>query len=236
VSRKKFTVALIGPDGAGKTTVSRRLAAESKIPLTSIYMGVNADSSGLMLPTTRLLLAVKRARGRRPDLVAATERDRMRPRPRDPLRRTAAACKSAARLGVWLSEEWFRQLVAWWHSTVRGRVVLFDRHFFADYYDYDVAARHGSRPLSGRIHGFLLRHLYPKPDLVICLDAPADVLFARKGEGSVEWLANRREEYLRMREVMPHFAAVDASAPLAQVTDDVAEAISRFERGRARSK
>jgi hypothetical protein len=35
---------------------------------------------------------------------------------------------------------------------------------------------------------------------------------------------------------MPHFAAVDASAPLEQVTDDVAEAISRFERGRARSK
>jgi thymidylate kinase len=234
VSTRKFTVALIGPDGAGKTTVSRRLAAESTVPLTSIYMGVNSDSSGLMLPTTRLLLALKRARGGRPDMVAATERNRRQPRPRDPLRRSAAACKSAARLAVWLSEEWFRQLVAWWYSTVRGRVVLFDRHFFADYYDYDVAARHGARPLSGRVHGFLLRHLYPKPDLVICLDAPADVLFARKGEASVEWLANRRKEYLRMREVVPHFAAVDASASLEQVTADVAEAISSFERRRAR--
>jgi thymidylate kinase len=236
VNRKKFTVALIGPDGAGKTTVSRRLAADSKLPLTSIYMGVNSDASSLMLPTTRLLLAVKRARGGRPDMVAATGRDRRPPRPRDPLRRSVAACKSAARLAVWLSEEWFRQLVAWWYSTVRGRVVLFDRHFFADYYDYDVAARHGSRPLSGRIHGFLLRHVYPKPDLVICLDAPADVLFARKGEASVDWLANRRGEYLRLREVVPHFAAVDASAPLEQVTADVAEAITGFERQRAGSR
>jgi thymidylate kinase len=235
VSRKKFTVALIGPDGAGKTTISRRLVAESRTPLTAIYMGVNADSSGLMLPTTRLLLAIKQAGGSRPDPGPVTEPDRRHPRPRGPVRRAAGACKSAARLTVWLSEEWFRQLVAWWYSTVRGRVVLFDRHFFVDYYDYDVTARHGSLPLSRRIHGFVLRHLYPKPDLVIYLDAPAEVLFARKGEASVEWLARRREEYLRMREVVPHFAAVDASAPPEQVTTDVAEAISSFECLKARS-
>ena len=41
------------------------------LPVKRIYMGVNLEASSLMLPTTRLLLAAKRARGRRPDLVAA---------------------------------------------------------------------------------------------------------------------------------------------------------------------
>jgi thymidylate kinase len=222
------TVALIGPDGAGKTTVSRRLERELGMPVKSIYMGVNLDSSGLLLPTTRLLLALKRARGRKPDMVASSDRDARRPRPRGFLRRSAAGAKSGARLGVWLGEEWFRQLVAWYHARLRGRVVLFDRHFYADYYAYDIAPGNGDRRLTSRIHGFLLERVYPKPDLVICLDAPAEVLYARKREASVEWLRRRRDEYLRIADVVPHFVRVDASRPIDEVTRDVARAIVTF--------
>lgn len=224
---------LVGPDGAGKTTISRRLPAVLDLPLTSLYMGINGDVSAPLLPTTRAALALKRARGDAPDMVASTLRGERKPRPRGALRRSAAALKSGARLSVWMSEEWFRQLVAWYHRRLRGRVVVFDRHFFADYYDYDIAGRNGRPPLAGRIHGFVLEHLYPKPHLVICLDAPAELLFERKGEASVEWLARRREDYLRMREVVPHFVRVDASKPLDEVTASVASAIRRFDEARA---
>src|SRR3954454_5666071 len=66
-----ISVALIGPDGAGKSTITERLEREPlPAPVKRIYMGVNLQAGGLMLPTTRLALAIKTARGRRPDMVA----------------------------------------------------------------------------------------------------------------------------------------------------------------------
>ncbi|MGH3091699.1 MAG: hypothetical protein ACRDOG_05135, partial [Gaiellaceae bacterium] len=55
-----FTVALIGPDGAGKTTVARRLEGSLEGPVKYLYMGVNPDASNHLLPTTRLAHALKR--------------------------------------------------------------------------------------------------------------------------------------------------------------------------------
>jgi thymidylate kinase len=225
--RRAFTVALIGPDGAGKSTVSQRLDDLLPVPVKRIYMGVNLEASGLLLPTTRLVFAIKRARGQRPEMVGSSEMKGPTRRSGGPLRRGAAAVKSGARLVAWVSEEWFRQVVAWYH-TRRGSVVVFDRHFFADYYPYDVANASRDRPLSSRIHGFLLSRVYPKPDLTICLDAPSEVLWSRKQEAPVEWLEGRRRQYLAMGEMLPHFVIVDAQQPLGEVTREVARVIRGF--------
>ena len=56
------TVALIGPDGAGKTTVARKLADVLPVPVRYLYMGVSTDSSNVMLPTTRIIAARIRSR------------------------------------------------------------------------------------------------------------------------------------------------------------------------------
>ena len=45
----------------------------------------------------------------------------------------------------WIAEEWFRQAVAGLRAAPRA-VVIFDRHFFCDYYAYDVVPRHGPGP------------------------------------------------------------------------------------------
>ena len=44
----------------------------------------------------------------------------------------------------------------------------------------------------------MLNYIFPKPDLVICLDAPGEVLFSRKAEGTIELLEQRRQEYLQV--------------------------------------
>jgi thymidylate kinase len=222
-----FTVALIGADGAGKTTISGRLQEALPFPVKSIYMGVNLDTSALMLPTTRLVVAIRRARGTRPNMLGTVD-----PRKAEERISVARRLKAGLRLLNWVAEEWFRQIVAWSY-TRRGNVVIFDRHFFPDYYAHDIADMNVRRPLTNRIHGFLLRRVYPKPDLVICLDAPAEILHARKREEATpEWLERRRLEYLEIKDVLPHVAVVDASRPLDEVVRDVARVICEFRASR----
>ena len=52
-------VALIGCDGAGKTTVAEMLMSRHPFPVRYVYMGVNAASSNISLPTTRLVYEMK---------------------------------------------------------------------------------------------------------------------------------------------------------------------------------
>lgn len=188
-------------------------------------MGVNLEASTLMLPTTRLLLAAKRVRGGRPDLVASSLRD-VGERPAAPAGR-GAALRSTARMGVWMTEEWLRQLVALGHG-LRGRIVVFDRHFLLDYYHADVASGPGAGPRRGaaqRLHGWMLQRVYPKPDLVILLDAPAEVLHARKPEATVAWLEQRRQQYLELAPLVPEFVVVDVDRPLEAAVSEVVAAI-----------
>ncbi len=221
-----LTVALVGADGAGKTTIALEVVRRLPPPARYLYMGVNLEASRVMLPSTRLLLELKRLSGGRPDMSA----------PRAPTSspstrggssgRALAGLRMDLRFANQIAEEWFRQLIAWYHVR-RGAVVIFDRHFVWDYYSSFSSAADGGTSRMRRWHDQLLRRLYPRPDLVICLDAAAEVLFERKGDGTVEERERRRQEYLQHGAVTENFVLVDVDRPSEVVIGEVTDLILR---------
>ena len=215
------SIALIGPDGAGKTTITRMLAESRLLPLKSIYMGIDISASNVALPTSRLVERLRTHLAKKSAPAARRRRGSgTRTRPRG-LRGSAWA---AARLANRLADEWYRQAASWWHQS-RGFTVLYDRHFAFDF--APEVAGDQVEPFDRRLHRWCLDHLYPSPDLVIFLDAPGEMLFARKGELTPSELERRRQAFLQVGRRMPSFIRVDATRPLEDVYSEVAGHVLR---------
>jgi thymidylate kinase len=220
------SVTLIGPDGAGKTTITQMLAASSVLPCRYLYMGVNIASSNTALFTSRLAERLKQ-RGQRREASRAPQSSApagaaRRPRMTHALRKRVRA---AARLANLSADAWYRQGISWYYQ-LRGLVVLYDRHFVFDFAP-EIAAESGEA-VERRLYRWWITHLLPRPDLVVFLDAPGEVLFARKGELSVAELERRRQGFLRQGERVRNFVRVDATRPLDVVYAEVVEHIVRF--------
>jgi thymidylate kinase len=90
----------------------------------------------------------------------------------------------------------------------RGRLVLFDR------YGYDALLpprRNYRRPRKGLARRWLLAHAAPAPNLVVLLDAPGEVLHARKQEQAVSVLEDERQGYLTLVSRLRNATVVDAT-------------------------
>ena len=183
---RSLTVALLAPDGGGKTTLATELAQTFYLPSRYIYMGSNIEASTVGLPTTRWI----QSRSKRP--------------------------KSARQLPAWalarglrfvnnLAEQWYRYGTSYYHK-IRGRLVLFDRYIYDSRLDASAKT-----PLKTRARRWLLSVAAPKPDLVVFLDAPGEVLYARKGEHSPEILEQQRQHYLGLQRHIPQMVVVDAT-------------------------
>jgi thymidylate kinase len=218
---RMFSVALIGPDGAGKSTISRTLVESAPLSLKSIYMGDNIEACNFGLPTSRLLGYFRRRRNRnREKPEAAAKSHAIGGNQKLSLGQMFWA---VGRLVNFLGEEWYRQLLSWSYQ-LRGYIVLYDRHFLFDFsldgVDSDVWA------FERRLHRWLLTRLYPTPNLVIYLDAPAEVLFARKGEKTPKELEDRRQAFIRQGKQVRNFVCVDSTQPLNKVCADVCRLIA----------
>src|SRR5439155_8395774 len=111
-----FTVALIGADGAGKTTIGRRLAHSLPLPVKYVYMGINFDASNHMLPTTRVLHRLRQAWNGKRIAGGPPDPERADPPPIGLARRAVAGAGAGLGLAIRLSEEWFRQGLAWYYQ------------------------------------------------------------------------------------------------------------------------
>lgn len=91
----------------------------------------------------------------------------------------------------------------------RNGLVLIERH----HYDFIADPRRYRLRLPGATERYAFR-LLRTPDLVFLLDAPPEVLHARKPELSLEETRQRREAYLQLVNSLPNGRVIDATQPL----------------------
>jgi thymidylate kinase len=108
----------------------------------------------------------------------------------------------------------------------RGYLVVYDRHVL---FDSATAGKH--RQLSDRIFNWIVRNVFPKPSCVLFLDAPPEVLLARKAEGTLEYLERKRQAYIAQGASMPCFVRIDATRPLQEVLESVRGHVFAVARG-----
>ena len=215
------TVALVGGDGAGKSSIASELAASSPHVVKVVYLGMNPDSGRFSLPTTRLSHLLKKRRAQKRSTTQSTK----------PISLHSIEQRKDSRGRVWatlrlmnrIAEATVKWLVAAWYQA-RGAVVVFDRHYL---FDFTPSSSDRPRRLTSRIYLAFLEKVYPKPDLVVFLDASIDTLLARKQEVPASYLEGRRAAFLRRGAAIQNFVVVDADREFQAVYQDVAAQIEK---------
>ncbi len=170
--RRGTAVAVVGPDGAGKSSVVATVAATYPFPVATFYAGQYQGSVG---PFAKL--------------------------------------PGGHTLGLLV-----RQVVMSLRTVLhlaRGRVVLFDR------YAYDSRLSRPGASAKSRLRRAVLGRVALRPQRVVVLDAPGEVLHARSQEHSPEILEDQRRRYAELAATRPGWLLVDASRPADAVRRDV---------------
>lgn len=124
---------------------------------------------------------------------------------------------SSLKLVVWLAECWLDFIL---RARKNLTLQVYDRYF----HDLLVDPRRYRYGGPGWIAKIISR-LVPQPDLVLLLDAPAELVQSRKQELPLEETLRQRNDYQRLLATLPQGVVIDASLPLDQVCDNARTAI-----------
>ena len=180
---------MLGPDGAGKTTLAQGLRDSLAIPTRYVYMGMWKEGRLEQLlshvPGLNLLLLL--------------------------FRLVARSCRLS----------YFR-----W----RGCIVILDR------FGYDAVLVTKEAAWRQRVTAALVLRMSQPPHLIVVLDLPGEVAFARKGEQGVATLNEWRASDRALESGSAQLVVLDATKPIAEVRRLATEAIWKTIRRRAELK
>jgi thymidylate kinase len=189
----KLKVVILGPDGAGKTSVIQRLK--------EILV-----QAGRVVQIRHLKPRIFVLRRGEPVTIVVDPHGKP----------NRSALFSLAKIFVWFFEEWYANL--FWDD--KSAMIICDRY----YHDLLIDSRR-YRYGGPRWAANLVGKLIPMPDLWVLLDAPVEVLQARKQEVTAMECARQRQAYLSFVQNQRNHVIVDASQSLAKVIRDVELAI-----------
>jgi thymidylate kinase len=187
-------VIFLGPDGAGKSTLIEEVRRQ--------LAGAFSTSTVLQFPPALLRRALGRAEG-------PVQLPHALP-PRSPLSSVARA------VGYWLVYYTLGYWLSIRPALARSTLALHDRHLLDAVVD-PTRYRYASPRWLLR----LVWRLIPKADLVILLDAPAEVLQARKHEVPLEVTVRQREDYRKLIGGLKNGYVVSTARPVSEAVDEV---------------
>lgn len=187
--RRGAILALVGADGAGKTSTIQTIHDTAPFGVQVAYLGWRRKAAS-------------------PDGTTSVGSP---PAPKSSVHQVLG-------VGVWTLRTARRLFPV--HVQARlGRVVLCDRH------PIEIGAVDGATSQMARtLRGFVANHLLPRPDRIVLLAAPGEVLYARKGEHDPERLDGMTAAF---RDLVRRRGGteIDAGAPHADVVSAVEEVI-----------
>lgn len=202
-----LAVAFLGTDGAGKSTLMARVQEDLGPTFWSTKLYHKRPLSTPFRWTRRFGVRPPGAGKRGKDESSGFSPHAIPSR---------GAAYSLAKLGFWWADFTLLAYVAdVLPQLTRPRLLLFDRY----YHDLLVDPRryhYGGSMRLARLAGKLI----PRPDLVILLDAPPEVLRARKQELPLEEVRRQREAYLELVRGLPNGHVVDTSRPLDEAAEE----------------
>jgi thymidylate kinase len=190
----QLKIVILGPDGAGKSSV-----------IAGLVDRLNQDGRAVKMRHLKPRMVAQLRR--QPDIVVVD------PHGKPP----RGASLSLVKIVVWLMEEWYATV---FHEK-KDTVLLCDRYYhdlLVDPRRYRFGAPLWTANLIGR--------LMPQPRLWILLDAPAEVLQARKQEVPLEETARQCHAYRTFVGGLRDHVIVDASHPLDDVLRNAERAIN----------
>ncbi len=208
LKHRGFWVALMAPDGGGKSTLAKTLLRQPLLRPKLVYMGTNVESSTIGLPTSKWLRKQYKYSDGKPKSFGV----------------------KIVKLLVYpnrVLELYFRAFVAIVYR-LSGHTVIFDR------FVYDSFLAKPANGMGKKIRRWLLHGGVPHADVTYFLDAPGEVLFRRKKEHSPEALERQRQTFLGLQRRIPNMKIVDATQSPEVVQREVLGDIFRLFYGRAR--
>jgi thymidylate kinase len=200
------SIAFLGPDGSGKSSVVRQCLKD-------------------LLPAFRETYYVHL----RPRVGFSTSNAVPVTNPHQELPRSVL--HSAAKLFYYLADFWVGFLLKTRPRMVRSTLVIFDRYYHDLLVD-PLRYRFGGPPWLAQMIGKVI----PRPDLWILLDAPAEILRARKQEVSLEESTRARSAYGELIRQLPNARKIDASRDLTFVVAEAQDAILSYMANRTRAR